>query len=90
MIIKAGVTYFCKFAFAIYYMNHERVHLIVLMKKSFLSNILLYKYHLKLSSHQNCYTVKEFRGSRPSGPFFLYRVKTVNQICYEKYIFFLF
>lgn len=60
MIIKAGVTYFCKFALAIYYMNHQREHLIVLMKKSFLSNILLYKYHLKLSSHQNCYTVKEF------------------------------
>lgn len=75
MIIKAGVTYFCKFAFAIYYMNHERVHLIVLMKKSFLSNILLYKYHLKLSSHQNCYTVKEFRRSRPSGPFFFTELK---------------
>lgn len=35
MIIKAGVTYFCKFALAIYYMNHQREHLIVLMKKSF-------------------------------------------------------
>lgn len=52
MIIKAGVTYFCKFALAIYYMNHQKVHLIVLMKKSFLSNILLYKYHLKLSSYK--------------------------------------
>lgn len=75
MIIKAGVTHFCKFAFAIYYLNYQRVHLNVLMKKSFLSNIFMYKYHLKLPSHQNCYTVKEFRRSLPSGPFFFTELK---------------
>lgn len=51
MIIKVGVIYFCKFVFVIYYMNYERVYLIVLMKKLFLLNILLYKYYFKLFSY---------------------------------------